>query len=213
MAIQTAQLLLDANADPLAKTDDGWTVLHLIGNFTNPGPSKESQNGEPKSLEELYPDMDEEEREFCYEMDYWDPWDRTTAGTDLLEELLTASSELHALAQHPARVTYLIKEDDFGTGETKQVYQPVRGCGRQLEEGIKRAKESTVVEGLTPLHWAAEKGAAGVAAVLVQVGRAGVEARDSKGAKPLDAMYRAYMGSTENLDEARAAIVQILGSR
>lgn len=213
MAIQTARLLLNANADPLAKTDDGWTVLHLVGNFPNPRPSKNTQDGNPKNLEELYPDMDEEGRELAYEMDYWDPYDRTTAGTDLVRELLTKSPEMQDLIQNRARVSYWMEDNyDFSTKERKQVYQPFRGWGGRLEEGIQRAKEPTVVEGLTALHWAAEHRAAGVAAVLIEVGGADVKARDSEEARPLDAMYRALMGSSDDPLETRDAIVKILGS-
>ena len=212
MAIQTARLLLNAKADPLAKTKDGWTVLHLVGNFDNPGPSKETQDGDPKSLEELYPDMDEEGRELAYEMDYWDPFDRTTAGTDFVRELLTELPELRALIQHRAQVSYFMEEDfDFSTRERKQVYRPFRTWGGRLEEDIERAKEPKVVKGLTPLHWAAEHRAAGVAAVLIEVGGADVEARDSEGARPLDAMYRALMGSRDDPMETRDAIVEVLG--
>lgn len=44
MAVETARCLLDANADPLIKTADGSTLLHLLGSFGNPGPVKEPQD-------------------------------------------------------------------------------------------------------------------------------------------------------------------------
>lgn len=215
VAVQTSRLLLNAKADPLAKTQDGWTVLHLLGNFANPGPLKEEvPNNDPETLLELYPEseFDEEDRREMYAEDYYDPYNRTTAGTDLARELLTESPELRAMIQSPARASYQMEKLwDFTNKEYAKVPWPIHGWGRRLEESIKTAEETRVIEGMTPLHWAAERKASGVARILVEVGGADVEARDGEGARPLEAMYRA-LEEGDWPDEARDAIVELLGS-
>lgn len=76
-----------------------------------------------------------------------------------------SSSKLRALVQHPAQVSYTIeKETDFKTRPPKEVdiYLPIIGCGSYLRERIGDAQGFTyVIEGITPLHWAAEHGAVG----------------------------------------------------
>lgn len=149
-----------------------------------------------------------------YEVEEWDPYDRTTAAADLVRELLTASSELRALVHHPARVFYSTeKQMHFRSGsyEEVEVYVRSNGTGDRPEENVRTAKEQFAVEGLTPLHWAAEHGAAGVAAVLIDVGGADIEARDSKGATPLDTMHRTR-GSIGAVDPIQDAIEEILSS-
>lgn len=218
-AVQTARVLLDAGADATAKTADGWTILHLLGLFGNPGPRKEADAEQPMVDQEQL--IEECENGYFEESDYeggeedWDPYNRSTAASDLTRELLAKSSELQALVHHPARVSYSIeKATDYETRPPKDVdvYLPIIGWGSYLRERLRDAQGSTyTIEGLTPLHWAAERGAAGVASVLIETGRADVEALDSTGAKPVDAIRRSSW-FRDRLDEKRAALGDVFNS-
>lgn len=136
-AVQTARVFLDAGADASAKTADGWTMLHLLGLFGNPGPRKETEAEQPTVDQEQFIDECEdgyfEESDYEHEEEDWDPYNRSTAASDLTRELLAKSSELRALVQHPARVSYSIeKATDYETRPPKDigVYFPIIGWGK-----------------------------------------------------------------------------------
>ena len=60
----------------------------------------------------------------------------------------------------------------------------------------------TIIHDRTPLHWAAERGAVGVARVLREVGKANGEAKDSKGGTPLDLAKKSTLIRSEKVREA-----------
>ncbi|KFA54859.1 hypothetical protein S40293_10024 [Stachybotrys chartarum IBT 40293] len=71
----------------------------------------------------------------------------------------------------------------------------IPGMGTRKWEGhIKHSKASQIKTGRTPLHWAAEHGAAGVARVLRELARADTRATDGEGKTPWD-LAHGYSGN------------------
>lgn len=214
MAVETARLLLDSGADPSVKTLNGWTILHCLGSYPNRGPPKESL---PSETEEDLPEYspDEDEDDWYYEEEPPDIPPLVTAAADLLRELLSGPSKLPPI-HSPARVLYDGPKEKYGLARSGpyQIYTRRSGWGGRLDDKLASSTSPaeadgpvTVIEGLTPLHWAAEHGATGVVAVLREVGGADLEALDSMGGTAWDAARRSlWWWAKDVLDATKEAL-------
>ncbi|KAL0943266.1 ankyrin repeat protein [Colletotrichum truncatum] len=156
-AVKSAKLLLFSGADTDVVTAEGWTILHVVGSYLQ----TEEQRADGPAND-----------------------DYSAAG--LVYGLLVPGSYDLPPINSPARgfdqlwlsrISEVTRKGLFGS-------EP---WGYRVNKNLSLCAETetaVVKEGLTPLHWAAEHGAVGVARVLVDRG-ADLETRDSTGSTPL----------------------------
>ena len=169
-AVKSARILLRHGADPHAVTADRWTVVHLLGS---------------------HKDLSERD---CGRM----VLSEDASAAALARELLSGLLKPEPAIESPSKVYYRVTG-----GENKQAYDVKTvnlgdlwggRLAKMITEGMNTSPPTIdVVQSRTPLHWAAERGAAGVAKVLRELKGADEKAVDSDEKLPWDLAHNSRL--------------------
>jgi ankyrin repeat protein len=169
-AVKSTRILLRHGANPHVVTADGWTVVHLLGSY-----------------------VDLSEREYGRVV-----LSEDASAAALARELLSGPLKLEPAIESLSKVYYRVTG-----GENKQAYDVKTvnlgdlwggRLAKVITEGMNTSPPTIhVVQGRTPLHWAAERGAAGVAKVLRELKGADEKAVDSDEKLPWDLAHNSRL--------------------
>ncbi|CAI6083615.1 unnamed protein product [Clonostachys chloroleuca] len=170
-AVKTARLLLTHGADPRAVTAEGLTVLHLIGSHWD--------------LSEQGPEDSDEDNDYNDNGKRQKAWSTAFEGDSsaatLAKEFFLGHLGLPSV-QSPATfpsISPLGSQYDVWGGRLYRLLHV-------LNEETPSSNDIHIVKNRSPLHFAAECGASGVAKVLKDLGGADNEAKDTDGKTPWD---------------------------
>lgn len=166
-AVNTTRLLLHYRANPQIVTAEGLTILHLLGGHADLSEWK---------VEEIDDDGDDDGDSNSRKDQEVDV--RACGAATLAKELFSGSWGLPPI-QSPATIPRTSDYGDVWGGRFSQLV-------KSLSEKSPSDGDINAAHNRSPLHVAAERGAAGVARVLRELGGADDDAEDSNGKIPWD---------------------------